>query len=100
MNDGAIVSQCRNCGWTGMPPRDWCPVCAKDCVEETRVLFGRIEQATIVRKGVGPPGTTARLGSVRLESGGVVLARLDPDVDEGQRVRLADDDGVVVARTV
>ena len=100
MSEGATVSHCRNCDWTGMPPRDWCPVCARDCVEDARVLFGRVEQATIVRKGVGPPATTVRLGSVRLEGGGVVLARLDPDVNEGQRARLADDDGVVVARTV
>ena len=100
MSEGATVSHCRNCDWTGMPPRDWCPVCARDCVEDARVLFGRVEQATIVRKGVGPPGTTVRLGSVRLEGGGVVLARLDPDVNEGQRARLADDDGVVVARPV
>jgi hypothetical protein len=75
-------------------------VCASDCVEDARVLFGRVEQTTIVRKGVGPPGTTVRLGSVRLEGGGVVLARLDPDLNEGQRARLADDDGVIVARTV
>lgn len=100
MSDGATVSRCRHCGWTGMPPRDWCPVCARDCVGETRVLFGWVEQMTIVRKRVGPPGTTVRLGSIRLEGGGVVLARLDPDVDKGQRARLADDDGVVVARAV
>ena len=100
MSVGATASRCRNCGWTGMPPRDWCPVCASDCVEDARVLFGRVEQTTIVRKGVGPPGTTVRLGSVRLEGGGVVLARLDPDLNEGQRARLADDDGVIVARTV
>ena len=87
---GATASRGRNCGWTGMPPRDWCPVCASDCVEDARVLFGRVEQTTIVRKGVGPPGTTVRLGSVRL----------DPRGGEGQRASLEDDDGVIVARTV
>jgi uncharacterized OB-fold protein len=99
VSDGATVSHCRNCGWTGMPARDWCPVCASDGVEEARVLYGRVEHATIVRKGVGPPGSRVGLGSVRLEGGGVVLARLDPDVNEGDRVLLVDDDGVVVART-
>jgi len=100
VSEGATASRCRNCGWTGMPPRDWCPVCARDCVEDARVPFGQVEQVTTVRKGIWPPGTTVRLGSVRLEGGGVVLARLDPDVHEGQRARLVDDDGVVVARTV
>ena len=78
MSDGATVSQCRNCGWTGMPPRDWCPVCARDCVGDARVPFGLVEQATTVRRGVGPSRSTVRLGSIRLDGGGVVLARLDP----------------------
>jgi hypothetical protein len=83
-----------------MPPRDWCPVCARDCVGDARVPFGLVEQATTVRRGVGASGSTIRLGSIRLDGGGVVLARLDPGVTEGHRVRLADDDEAIVARPV
>ena len=95
MSRGASVSRCEHCGWTGMPPRDWCPVCARNCVREARVRFGRVEQATIVRKGIS--GSPVRLGSVRLDGGGVVLARLDAGVGQGQRARLEDEGGAVIA---
>jgi hypothetical protein len=81
-----------------MPWRDWCPVCGSARVRAARVHVGTVEETTIVRKGAGPPGVTIRVGSVRLDGGGVVIARLEAGAGQGLRVRMLDDDGAVVAR--
>ena len=96
MTPGALVSACSDCAWRGMPHRDWCPVCRSDRVRRVRVHVGTVAETTIVRKGAGP--FPVRLGTVRLDAGGVVLARLEAGASEGARVQLLDDGGAVVAR--
>ena len=98
MTAGASVCLCEGCGWAGMPWRDWCPVCGSAYVRAARVHVGTVEETTIVRKGAGPAGATVRVASVRLDGGGVVIARLEGGAGEGSRARLLDDDGAVVAR--
>ena len=98
MTAGADVCLCESCGWAGMPWRDWCPACGSARVRAARVHVGTVEETTIVRKGAGPAGTTTRVGSVRLDRGGVVIARLEAGAGQGSRARLLDDGGVVVAR--
>lgn len=96
MIPGAEASACLDCGWRGMPHRDWCPACRGDRVRRVRVHVGTVDETTIVRKGAGP--VPVRLGTVRLDGGGAVLARLEAGAAEGARVRLLDDGGAAVAR--
>lgn len=96
MTPGALVSACGDCAWRGMPHRDWCPVCRGADVRLVRVHTGVVGETTIVRKGAGP--APVRLGTVRLDGGAAVLARLEAGATEGARVRLLDDGGAAVAR--
>jgi uncharacterized OB-fold protein len=59
---------------------------------------GVVEEATLLERAPGGPlAAPVALGSIRLESGVVVVARLDPDVERGDSVRLEYRDRVPVA---
>jgi uncharacterized OB-fold protein len=59
---------------------------------------GVVEEATLVERAPGGPlATPVALGSVRLEGGVVVVARLEPTLRRGDSVRLEYRDGVPVA---
>jgi hypothetical protein len=59
---------------------------------------GVVEEATLVERAPGGPlATPVRLGSIRLEGGVVVVARLESAVGPGDSVRLEYRDGVPVA---
>ncbi|HSK15503.1 MAG TPA: OB-fold domain-containing protein [Gaiellaceae bacterium] len=94
---GLPVSACRACGWRGFPERIWCPACGGGEVDAVPAGPGVVEDATAVRRA---PGRTlvepVRLGTVALDGGGRVVARLE--AEPGVRVGLSVEDGAPVAR--
>jgi hypothetical protein len=76
-------------------------------MSEVRVTRGTVSETTRVRRAPAiAVGSTAqsrepvRLGEIRVDGGGVIIARLSEGVVEGARVDLHDDLGVAVARLV
>jgi uncharacterized OB-fold protein len=91
------VSACRACSWQGFPERLWCPACGSDEVGSVPADLGTVEDATLMRRAPGRAvPEPVRLGTVRIEGGGRVVARLESG--PGDRVRLAVEHGAPVAR--
>jgi hypothetical protein len=60
---------------------------------------GTVTDATTVTRAVGGPlAHPVRLGTIVLEGGGAIVARLEDGCAPGQAVRLSSDGGVPVAR--
>jgi uncharacterized OB-fold protein len=80
------VSICESCGEMLAPPRSKCPECRKemDAVE----VSGKGVVATHTTVHVVPEGFEApiRVGLVKLDAGGQVLAKADFELDTGMRV--------------
>lgn len=80
------VSACDGCGEVLAPPRPRCP----ECRGEMRVaeVSGEGTVLTHTTVQVVPEGFTApiRVGLVKLDAGGQVLARSDIDLETGMRV--------------
>lgn len=98
-----MIVRCIRCAWQGLPIRTWCPSCGSFALDAVRVTGGRAAEMTTVRRSSAAGNNRsserpARLGAIHLDGGGVILARLDDDVVEGERVTLDDDLGVAVAR--
>lgn len=92
-----LVSACRACGWRGFPVRLWCPACGSDEIETVPERFGVVEDATVLRRAPGRKlEAPVRIGTVHLEHGGRVVARL-VDSEPGDRVRLSVEEGAPVA---
>jgi uncharacterized OB-fold protein len=86
---------CRRCGSTWFPDRLWCAVCGGRDFERVAAGVGVVEEETELHRPPGP----VRLGSVRLDAGPVVIARLGEGIVAGGRVRLDEDgDAAVWAR--
>jgi uncharacterized OB-fold protein len=99
MTEGVAISLCPVCDWKGLPERLWCPNCGHDHVGVALVHGGRLAETTTVRRAVGDtPGV--RIGTVLLPEGGIVIARLEPEAQTGEQVRLFTDEGAAVARSV
>jgi uncharacterized OB-fold protein len=98
VKDGLTVWECAGCRRIVFPRRLLCPDCGSAAWRRRRAESGRVEEVTLVRRA---PGRTllapVRLGSVRLEVGPLVVARLEPAASAGMRVRLREDNGVPVA---
>jgi uncharacterized OB-fold protein len=87
---GALyVSLCRSCGRRAFPPRALCPDCGGAAWIREPAGQGVVEEATRVG--------ALSLASVRLDTGPVVVARLDADAGPGDRVELHAVDGAPVA---
>ena len=92
------VTACRRCGWQGFPERFWCPACGSEDVDSVAAELGVVEDATVMRRAPGRTVTDpVRLGTVGIDGGGRVIARLE--AESGERVRLSVEDGAPVART-
>ncbi len=78
------ILRCRRCATAWFPDRLWCGNCGADEFEHVACGAGRVEEVTALRRGA----EGVRLGSVRLDLGPVVVARLCEGVDAGARVRL------------
>jgi uncharacterized OB-fold protein len=82
------------------PERLRCPRCGAAKWEKTKVDEGVVDEATVVwRAPGGPLPGPVHVGTVRLKGGTLVIARLEPGVEEGHAVRLEYRDGVPVAES-
>jgi uncharacterized OB-fold protein len=94
ISDGA---ECGRCGHVVFPARLWCPRCGASDWRPREPGAGIVEEVTIVRRAPGGLAAPVRLGSVRLDAGPLVTARLDPGVGAGSRVYVALADGAPIA---
>ena len=97
-SSGITATRCRECG-RQFPPRVWCSGCGSSSLDDVTVRDGEVTEATVLRRMVGGElDEPVRIGSVRLEGGGMAIARLEQGSGTGDRVVLSDDDGAPVAR--
>ncbi|HJS96936.1 MAG TPA: hypothetical protein VJ741_21890, partial [Solirubrobacteraceae bacterium] len=61
------------------PDRLWCPGCGAGTLRHVPAGPGRVEEETTLRRSAEP----IRLGTVRLDSGPLVIARLGTGTDTG-----------------
>jgi uncharacterized OB-fold protein len=78
------IQRCERCGTSAFPDRLWCPGCGAGMLEHVPAGPGRIEEETMLRRAAEP----TRLGTVRLDSGPLVIARLANQATAGAQVRL------------
>jgi uncharacterized OB-fold protein len=95
---GLPVSTCSNCGHAVFPARLLCPRCGGSGWTISEVDDGVVEDATVVRRAPGGPlPASVSLGTVRVEGGILVPARIEPGAEPGARVRVEYRDGILVA---
>jgi uncharacterized OB-fold protein len=98
VSGGLPVSVCSACGHAVFPARLLCPRCSAGEWRSEDVDAGVVEEATRVERAPGGPlAAPVALGSIRLEGGLVVVARLESALGPGDSVRLEYRDGVPVA---
>jgi uncharacterized OB-fold protein len=78
------IQRCERCGTSAFPDRLWCPGCGADELCHVAAGPGRVEEDTTLRRSAEP----VRLGTVRLDSGPLVIARLATGAETGNQVRL------------
>ena len=78
------IQRCERCGTSAFPDRLWCPGCGADQLRHTAAGPGRVEEETTLRRLTEP----VRLGTVRLQAGPLVIARLAARAETGSEVRL------------
>jgi uncharacterized OB-fold protein len=78
------IQRCERCGTSAFPDRLWCPGCGADELRHVAAGPGRVEEETALRRSAEP----VRLGTVRLESGPLIIARLATGAGAGTQVRL------------
>jgi uncharacterized OB-fold protein len=96
---GVPVSVCSACGHAVFPARVLCSRCGGSEWETHEADEGIVEDLTVVRRAPGGELAVAvPLGTVRVEGGALVLARLEAGVGAGTSVALEYRDGIPVAR--
>jgi len=78
------IQRCERCGTSAFPDRLWCPGCGAEELRHVAAGPGRVEEETTLRRSAEP----IRLGTVRLDSGPLVIARLADGTGAGTQVRL------------
>lgn len=95
------LAVCTACGRAAFPPPSWCAACGGDGWREEELGAGTVEETTFLRRAPGRRLDHAvRMGSVRLDVGPVVIARLLPGASAGVRVWLELDGGAPLARPI
>jgi hypothetical protein len=89
------IQRCERCGTSAFPDRLWCPGCGASELRHAPAGLGRVEQETALGRSAEP----VRLATVRLDSGPMVIARLETDTETGTQVRLdRTPEGIIWAR--
>jgi uncharacterized OB-fold protein len=89
------VQRCQRCGTSVFPDRLWCPGCGAGELRHVEAGPGRVEEETTLRRSAEP----VRLGTVRLDSGPLIIARLADRSGAGTQVRLErTTEGTILAR--
>lgn len=78
------IQRCERCGTNLFPDRLWCPGCGAAELRHAPAGPGTVEQETTLRRSTEP----VRLGTVRLRSGPLVIARLSREARTGTQVHL------------
>lgn len=78
------IQRCERCETSLFPDRLWCPGCGAGTLQHVPAGPGRVEEETTLRRSAEP----VRLGTVRLDSGPLIIARLATDTGAGAQVRL------------
>jgi uncharacterized OB-fold protein len=78
------IQRCEQCGTSAFPDRLWCPGCGARALQHVPAGPGRVEEETTLRRSAEP----VQLGTVRLDSGPLVIARLATHTSAGTEVRL------------
>jgi len=95
---GVPVAVCSACGRAAFPARLLCPRCGANDWRTEEAHEGVVEETTFLRRAPGGPlPEPVPLGTVRLDGGVLVVARLGPAMRPGESVRLEYRDGVPVA---
>ncbi len=99
MSDGVPMYVCARCEHEVFPVRLLCPRCGGSEWQRRDVSEGVLEESTVLRRAPGTsPSDPVHVGSVRVAGTVVVVARLEPGVDEGAPVRVEYRDGVPLAQ--
>jgi uncharacterized OB-fold protein len=80
------IQRCEACGTNAFPDRLWCPGCGGGTLQHVSAGPGRVEEETTLRRP--PTAEPVVLGTVRLEAGPLVIARLATEAKPGTQVRL------------
>ena len=78
------IQRCERCGTNAFPDRLWCPGCRAGELRHIAAGPGRVEEETTLRRAPEP----VRLGTVRLDAGPLVIARLSRLARTGTQVHL------------
>jgi uncharacterized OB-fold protein len=78
------IQRCQGCGTSVFPDRLWCPSCGADELRHVAAGPGRVEEETVLRRTADP----IRLGTVRLDAGPILIARLSRHARTGTEVHL------------
>ena len=78
------IQRCERCETSMFPDRLWCPGCGAGPLQHVPAGLGHVEEETTLRRSADP----VRLGTVRLDSGPLVIARLATGTGAGTQVRL------------
>jgi uncharacterized OB-fold protein len=78
------IQRCEGCGSNFFPDRLWCPSCGAGALLHVPAGPGRVEEETTLRRS----GEPVRLGTVRLDSGPLIIARLSRHARAGSQVHL------------
>lgn len=89
LEPGVAVWRCRTCGRQAFPLRLRCPSCGSADGETVRAERGRLAEQTVVRRAVGGElEEPVRIGTVELDGGAVIVARIDGELADGEWVAL------------
>ncbi len=95
---GVPLSICSACGHAVFPARLLCPRCGRSEWEGREAGEAVVEDATVVRRAPGGELPVAvSVGTVRIDGGALVLARLEAGVAPGASVRLEYREGIPLA---
>jgi uncharacterized OB-fold protein len=98
LEQGVAVWRCLDCGTEAFPLRLRCAACGSPRGEEAKVTGGTLADQTVVRRAVGGElPEPVRIGTIAADGGAVLVARLGAALEDGERVRLANDAGAPVA---